>query len=76
MTEAQAKSRLLILTVVKLLAVVLIFFGFVLMAKPERFFANRDIARILATGLMLIGILDLLFAPRLLKRRWEQQDKR
>jgi hypothetical protein len=76
MTEEQAKSRLLILTLVKLLAVALIFFGLLLVAKPERFFDNLAMARIAAPFLMLTGLVDLLFVPRLLKRHWEQQDKR
>jgi hypothetical protein len=76
MTDAQAKSRLLILTIVKLLAAALICGGLILMMNPDRFFSNPDVGRILATLLMLTGLADLVLLPRLLKRGWERQDKK
>jgi hypothetical protein len=75
MTEEQAKTRLLLLTLVKLLAAGMIIFGLGNIMKPTLLLADADIGRMFGVLLMLVGVADLLIAPKMLKRSWDKQDK-
>jgi hypothetical protein len=75
MTEEQAKSRLLILTVLKLFGVGCLCFGMVIAAKPGGLIANVALGQMLSVGLMLAGAVNILILPRLLKRQWDKRDR-
>jgi hypothetical protein len=75
MTEEQAKSRLLILTVLKLFGVGCMCVGMVIISKPGGLIADIALGQIVAIGLMISGALDILVLPRLLKRQWNKQDR-
>jgi drug/metabolite transporter (DMT)-like permease len=74
MTEAQAKQRLLILTLVKLFGVACVFAGVMLMTKHTALITNINLRRIVAAVLMLNGLADMTIVPRLLRRNWNRQD--
>ncbi len=75
MTEEQAKTRLLILTLVKLLAAAMIIFGLGNIMKPTLVLEDANAGRIFGVLLMLTGVVDLMIAPKMLKRSWDKQDK-
>jgi hypothetical protein len=75
MNEAQAKQRLLLLTLVKLVAAGFIIFGLGNIIKPTLVLADANAGRIFGVLLMLMGVIDLLVAPKMLKRFWDKQDK-
>jgi hypothetical protein len=75
MTEEQAKSRLLILTVLKLIGAGCLCLAMVIVSKPGALIADVPLGQIAAVGLMLTGAVDILFLPWLLKRHWEKQDR-
>jgi hypothetical protein len=75
MSEDQAKQRLPILTLVKLGAAALIIFGLGNIMKPSLVLADETAGRLLGVLLMLTGVVDLLVAPKMLKRSWDKQDR-
>lgn len=74
MTEAQAKQRLLTLTLVKLFGVACVFAGLMLMTKYADLIVNINLRRIVAAVLMLNGLADMTIVPRMLRRSWNKQD--
>jgi membrane protein implicated in regulation of membrane protease activity len=71
MDEETAKRRLLLYSLVRLGGLAIFFFGIAIiytnLVRPGGW---PQLGAIVA----ILGVIDALFAPRLLKRSWDQQD--
>lgn len=71
MTEEQAKQRFLVLTLVRVFALVMVFAGIANLGG--RLFP--DLAPVLGGVLLVAGAADFFLAPALLKKHWRTQDQ-
>jgi hypothetical protein len=70
--EALWRKRLLLYSLVRFGGVAVFFFGIAIM--------YTDLARLggwpqVGAVVAILGVIDALFAPRLLKRAWDEQDR-
>ena len=71
--EALWKKRFLAFTLVRLFAVAMVLLGAAI--------ATTDLLReggwpLIGAILILVGVVDALFAPRLLRKAWDEEDRR
>lgn len=72
--EARAKSRFMLLSLLRLTGVVMLMAGFVLIAGRWELLGD-GMDRYLGVALVLIGAFDFSVAPFLLARSWKRQDR-
>ena len=76
MDDNAAKKYLLILTALKLSGSLIIIGGLFLLMQPQRFGLDQVTGSVAGAIIMLAGLAELVIAPKLMRRHFQDQEKK